>query len=160
MLETSRLRLVPFHAALLVALRDGELTRADALAGAPLPRAVELPPPQLLEHCRRAYEEDETLVGFGPWLVLEDGAVVGNAGFHGAPQDGVVELGYGLAPEVWGRGLATEAAGALVGWALADPRVATIVADTDPENVASQRVLRKLGFTRAGEANGRLRFAL
>jgi RimJ/RimL family protein N-acetyltransferase len=159
-LETSRLRLLPCRSPLLEALRDGDLPAADALAGAPLPRDVESLPPELLERCRLAYEEDETLVGFGPWLVFHDGAVVGGAGFHGAPQAGVVELGYGLAPAVWGRGLATEAVGALVGWARADPRVATIVANTDPENVASQRVLLKVGFTRAGEANGQLRFAL
>jgi RimJ/RimL family protein N-acetyltransferase len=159
-LTTARLRLVPFSAPLLIALRDGDLARADLLAGAPLPRAVELPPPPLLEHCRRAYDGDPTLVGFGPWLLLEAAAVVGNAGFHGPPQDGVVELGYGLAPEVWGRGLATEAAGALVEWARADGRVERIVADVEPSNAASQAVLAKLGFVRAGEVNGRLRFAL
>jgi RimJ/RimL family protein N-acetyltransferase len=159
-LTTERLRLVPFSEELLVALRDGDLDRADILAGAPLPRAVELPPPPMLERCRAVYAADPTLVGFGPWLLLEDGAVVGNAGFHGPPEDGVVELGYGLAPQVWGRGLATEAATALVAWAQADLRVERIVADVDPPNAASQAVLAKLGFARAGEVDGRLRFAL
>jgi RimJ/RimL family protein N-acetyltransferase len=159
-LRTARLHLVPFSETLLIALRDGDLARAELLTGAPLPRTVALPPPPLLEHCRRAYDGDPNLVGFGPWLLLEDGAIVGNAGFHGPPQEGVVELGYGLAPEAWGRGLATEAARALVEWARADGRVERIVADVDASNAASQAVLAKVGFARAGEVNGRLRFAL
>jgi RimJ/RimL family protein N-acetyltransferase len=56
------------------------------------------------------------------------------------------ELGYWLAPDAWGRGIATEAAAALVGWgfeALALDRVhARVLAD----NPASRRVLDKLGL--------------
>jgi RimJ/RimL family protein N-acetyltransferase len=52
---------------------------------------------------------------WAPFLVThrESGAVIGLCGFKGpADADGVIELGYGIAPQFRGQGLATEAAGA------------------------------------------------
>ena len=83
-------------------------------------------------------------------LVLRaSGLVVGTAGFFGPPgAEGRVEIGYGLVPEVRGRGLPTEVVDALVSLARQDPRVGVVVASTDPDNLASQRVLDKSGFVR------------
>ena len=78
--------------------------------------------------------------------------VVGTAGFKGPPDaDGVVEIAYGVAPEYQGRGYATEAATALVEFALAEPSVRTVRAHTLPEPNASTRVLTKNGFRHLGE---------
>jgi [ribosomal protein S5]-alanine N-acetyltransferase len=78
--------------------------------------------------------------------------VVGTAGFKGPPDaDGVVEIAYGVAPEYQGRGYATEAANALVEFALSDPNVRTVRAHTLPEQNASTRVLTKNGFRHLGE---------
>jgi RimJ/RimL family protein N-acetyltransferase len=78
--------------------------------------------------------------------------VVGTAGFKGPPDtDGVVEIAYGVAPEYQGRGYATEAATALVEFALSDPRVQTVRAHTLPEPNASTRVLTRNGFRHLGE---------
>lgn len=74
-----------------------------------------------------------------------DGVAIGGIGFKGAPEDGAVEIGYGLVPSARGRGYATEAAGAMVRLA-ASLGVTTVRADTDADNVASQRVLEKNGF--------------
>jgi RimJ/RimL family protein N-acetyltransferase len=57
-----------------------------------------------------------------------------------------VELGYLLAPEFWGRGLATEATTALVDAVFALSPVGCIVANVRVINVASRRVLEKCGF--------------
>lgn len=57
-----------------------------------------------------------------------------------------LEIGYLIVPENWGRGLATEIAGALVDYIFAGFDVPRIVAVVDPENIPSQRVLQKCGF--------------
>jgi len=82
----------------------------------------------------------------------EESRVIGTAGFKGAPDaDGVVEIAYGIAPEYQGRGYATEAAQALVEFALAEDSVKTVRAHTLPEPNASTRVLTKNGFRHLGE---------
>ncbi|GAA5513865.1 hypothetical protein Dcar01_02613 [Deinococcus carri] len=80
-------------------------------------------------------------------------SAVGQMGAKGTPDArGDLEIGYGLNPEVWGRGYATEAVGALVGALLARPDVRRVTAQTATTNPASGRVLEKLGFTRVGQA--------
>jgi RimJ/RimL family protein N-acetyltransferase len=61
-----------------------------------------------------------------------------------------VEVAYRLTRGAWGRGIATEAARALVAHALGPLGLSRVVAVTYPENRASQRVLDKLGFERRG----------
>lgn len=61
-----------------------------------------------------------------------------------------VELGYVLAREYWGQGFATEAAGAVVVWALAQPEIYRVGAVCDVDNTASLRVLEKIGMQREG----------
>jgi RimJ/RimL family protein N-acetyltransferase len=61
-----------------------------------------------------------------------------------------LELGYRLRRAAWGRGLATEAATALVRTALADPEVTGVVAAALVPNRASWRVMEKVGMSRVG----------
>ena len=79
-------------------------------------------------------------------LTLRDGAVIGDLCFKGPPAAGEVEIGYGLAPEYWGQGYATEAVQAAVAWAFRQPDVWTVWAETLSDNIASQKVLAKVGF--------------
>lgn len=67
-----------------------------------------------------------------------------------AAADPDVEVAYRLVRAAWGRGLATEAARALVAHGLSTLGLPRLVAVTYPENRASQRVLDKLGFERRG----------
>ena len=62
-----------------------------------------------------------------------------------------VELGYDLHPDVWGRGLATEAARATVRLALGPLGIDRVIAVVKPNHVASRRVLEKTGLTQTGE---------
>jgi RimJ/RimL family protein N-acetyltransferase len=62
-----------------------------------------------------------------------------------------IELGYRLRRSAWGRGLATEAAAALVGLALADPGVTCVVAAALVPNRGSTRVMEKAGLSRVRE---------
>jgi RimJ/RimL family protein N-acetyltransferase len=59
-------------------------------------------------------------------------------------------LGYCLTDAAWGRGYATEAAGALLEWAFDAMDLNRVQAETDTRNAASARVLEKLGFVREG----------
>ena len=80
------------------------------------------------------------------------GAVVGRCGFTGPPAaEGVVEIAYGVSPEHQGKGYATEAAAALVSYALSHEQIRTVRAHTLPQPNASTRVLTKCGFQRVGE---------
>jgi RimJ/RimL family protein N-acetyltransferase len=95
--------------------------------------------------------------GFGPWIVELDGEAIGlvEVNYAGAGITGIapdeVELGWAIAEQWQGRGLATEAARA----AIADvrERVAPpwLVAYIRPDNAASLRVADKLGLRREGE---------
>lgn len=93
--------------------------------------------------------------GFGIWILRDAGAgqVVGRAGLRylGLGHASEVELGYALLPELWGRGLATDAARACVTIAREWLGLGSIVALTLPDHVASQRVLAKSAFVREGE---------
>jgi len=73
--------------------------------------------------------------------------VIGSAGFKGPPDSsGVVEIAYGIVPTSQGRGYATEAAKALVDFALGDADVQLVRAHTLPVANASTHVLTKCGF--------------
>lgn len=67
------------------------------------------------------------------------------------------ELGYWFTPSAWGKGYATEFVKALVPWAFETwPRLNRIEAMAYERNEASQKVLRKSGFTREGMRRGAL----
>jgi ribosomal-protein-alanine N-acetyltransferase len=76
--------------------------------------------------------------------------VVGSVIFHGRPDDGVAEVGYGVEDRWQCKGLATEATCACVEWALAQPGIHTVTATTPPWHAASIRVLEKSGLVKVG----------
>ncbi|NNC89079.1 MAG: GNAT family N-acetyltransferase [Akkermansiaceae bacterium] len=80
-----------------------------------------------------------------------DGHAVGGMELRFVPKYRLAELGYALAPQFWSKGYVTEAARALIAAAFtADPGLNRIRAWTTPENSASHRVLKKLGFRQEG----------
>ena len=85
------------------------------------------------------------------------GRVIGDAGFGVFAATGDVELGYTLARDAWGRGYATEAAGACLAAGLEHLGVPRIVALVDAENEASTRVATRIGLalTESVQAHGR-----
>ncbi|QNS04577.1 GNAT family N-acetyltransferase [Streptomyces xanthii] len=148
-LHTARLRLRPF-------------TEADATAlfalhsNAHVLRYWDSPPwtdPARAERfvavCRRIEEE-----GSGARVAIEraaDGAFVGWCGLvEWNPDFRSASLGYCLGEEMWGQGYATEAAHALLRWAFDTLDLNRVQAETDTRNVASARVLEKVGFVREG----------
>lgn len=79
------------------------------------------------------------------------GALIGSCGLHRSRPGAEPELLYSLARERWGRGLATEAARAVVDDAFSRLGFARVMARADVPNRDSQRVMQRLGMAYAGE---------
>jgi RimJ/RimL family protein N-acetyltransferase len=97
----------------------------------------------------RAAEKKAPAAGFGMYQIFDaaSGLVVGDIGFHAAPDaHGTVEVGYGVATQYWGRGIASHALRTLTKWALSQPQVKTVIARTEVDYEASRRVLEAAGF--------------
>ncbi len=102
-----------------------------------------------------------------PWYGLlrtdEEDVLCGSIGFKGPPDGaGVVEVGYSVLPEYARQGIATEMLTAVTEWAKGNPKVRAIEAETFPDNMASIRVLEKVGFIEVGPGReqGTTRFRL
>ncbi len=95
--------------------------------------------------------------GFYRITRLDDGLAVGGIGFKGRPVGGCVEIGYGLVPSARGRGFAAEAAVALLTVATGQG-LARVVAETTPDNIASQRTLLRAGFRPVSTSEDHLLF--
>jgi [ribosomal protein S5]-alanine N-acetyltransferase len=89
-------------------------------------------------------------------VLKESGEPAGEIGFKGPPAEGKVEVGYGTREYHQGKGLMTEALRVLSQWTFSQRQhpVQTIIAHTEKDNAASQRVLEKAGFSRTGEEEG------
>jgi ribosomal-protein-alanine N-acetyltransferase len=84
-------------------------------------------------------------------LVAEDGSILGRFNLYDL-QDGAAVLGYRVAQQVAGRGVATAAVQELCRLAAAQYGLRTLRAATNHDNVASQKVLTKAGFVPTGPA--------
>jgi RimJ/RimL family protein N-acetyltransferase len=108
----------------------------------------------------RAVDNGADPGAYGVYQLVRSGdqVVVGDIGFHGPPNPaGSVTVGYGLAPGARGHGYATEALRAVVAWALAQPEVVVVEADTTHANLPSQRVMERAGM-RMYDKSQQLRF--
>lgn len=77
--------------------------------------------------------------------------LVGTAGFHTvSPQNRSAELAYDLSPSVWGKGIATSIANALVSWAHQHVGVLRVQSTVLESNGRSAKVLERCGFEREG----------
>jgi RimJ/RimL family protein N-acetyltransferase len=92
---------------------------------------------------------------YGIWVIDEraTGEPVGWAALKYLDTSDEIEVGYGLRRAAWGRGVATEAARRLVRHGFEDRGLECIVGVTNPDNVASQNVLRKAGLNYRGLVN-------
>jgi ribosomal-protein-alanine N-acetyltransferase len=86
--------------------------------------------------------------GYGIWLIeLGSGpGLIGTAGLRPLEESGL-EIFYSLAPGAWGHGYATEAARAVVEYALGPLGLPEVLAEVDEGNAASVAVVKRLGMT-------------
>jgi RimJ/RimL family protein N-acetyltransferase len=162
-LATLRLRLRPFEAGdagLLVELdRDPEVMRwINGGRAVPEEEVVKASVPRVMA-------QTDALRGVGFWTA-RDGASDERLGwFHIKPPrvppgmtaaewklaPGEQEIGWRLVRRVWGRGLATEGARALIGFAFASLGASRVIACAMSGNTASRRVMEKVGMRYDGE---------
>jgi len=112
-----------------------------------------------IEASRRSFRE-RGLGQFAFWPLAspaEPAAIAGFAGLRTFGANDDVELLYGLRPAFGRRGLATEAAGAVLRFGFEAAGLAEILAGADPPNAASFRVMERLGmsFLREQTIDGR-----
>ena len=138
--ETERLFIYPVSDAEMRALaeneKDPELRKAYS---------------EMLRGCEA---EPESRIWYAAWKIAlreSPGGAVGDLCFKGPPKGGAVEVGYGLREGFCGNGYMTEALGAVCAWALSQPGVTRVEAETEPGNTASRKVLARVGFVPTGE---------
>jgi [ribosomal protein S5]-alanine N-acetyltransferase len=108
-------------------------------------------------------KRDSSVKGWGVWFVIrrENNQVIGDIGFKGKPNDRkTVEIGYGIIPAAQNKGFATEAVQALIDWAFSSGQVEKVIAECLEDNVASIRVLEKVGMKRTSAKDGMLYWEL
>lgn len=146
MIETERLILRPFH--------DGDREAFAAINADPRVG-------YWLGSVRTRAESDQTInginarivaLGFDFWAAerKSDARLVGMIGLRkmDEPPGPCVEMGWRLAHDAQGQGLATEGAAAALAWGFANLDVAEIIAFTAYNNLRSQAVMQRLGMTR------------
>ncbi len=161
MIETNYLRLLPCELSHLeTILKDKK--ELEPLLDVSVPKTWPVFP-QAMPYIYERLKSDPSSTGWWSYLFVHarDRVLVGEGGFKGKPDgSNTVEIGYAIIPEYRGRGLATEAAEGLVGWAFSHPDVSAVVAHTLPDGHHSIRVLEKLGMNPVGTVDGVLRWRL
>lgn len=150
LIETERLRLEPFNKSHINGLRamdsDPEILRY-------ISNGVTKSHDETMETIQRVQTRWQQY-GFSWWAMCDkqSGEVAGAACLqHLANQDGApLEIGWRLRKEFHGKGLATEAAKAIVDFAVERVGVTYLVAVAHPDNLASQRVMQRLGMIYKG----------
>ncbi len=150
--RTARFDLVCLDLPVLEALIGGDLETARLLTGLPLDETTFSGDAGVLVRRRDQLLADPSEL---PWLLRavvdrKSGIVVGRVGFHSPPVDGVVEIGYVVAPAWRRRGVAVEVAAGLIGMAR-DAGVRQCLGSFSPTNAGSRAVLARLGFGHVGE---------
>jgi RimJ/RimL family protein N-acetyltransferase len=117
------------------------------------------------EHTRAAFAQDEEgrLAGESLNLAVTDaahtGVIWGGTSIYDVdPRSASASVGYWLAPQARGRGIATRTLRLLSAWALGQLAVERLTLTCAPDNAASQRVALRCGFVREGVLRSHLPF--
>ena len=139
--------LSPLSRTHLEALRDS--SAPPDLAGRAESEA--LPPPRVAIRALKSLNEGCEPLWASTFCIVRDGdqKIVGSCGFKGSPNNGRVEIGYGVSPACRREGVATSAVSQLVELAFS-AGANEVLAQVLPENLASSGVARKLGFRNLG----------
>lgn len=149
-IETERLELIPLNLSQLkswiedISSLEKELNvtyRAESMEGI----FLEIVRGQLIT----TQKDPKNFVWHSFWFLIRksDRTVVGSADFKDVPNSNrEVEIGYGLGKEFEHNGYMTEAVKAMCDWALKQNDVVSVIAETDLEGLASQKILERCGF--------------
>lgn len=149
--HTERLRLEPFSPRYLTQLNAmNNIPEVMRYLGGEIPEPIEKTRENITRVQKRWMKH-----GFGWWVVIEKASdtLVGAACLqHLAHQEGAdLEIGWRLLPDYQGKGFATEAGQAAIDYGFGPIGAERLKAVTLPENIASQKVMQRLGMTYIGE---------
>lgn len=148
MIETDHLHLIPCEPGHIAALLHSRQDLAATLQVRLPDGWPHFPEAFSLETYARLQADPALRQWYGYFFIHpQTRALVGSGGFAGPPDaDGVVEIGYEIAPEYQNRGFATIAAQALIRYAFSHDSVTAVIAHTLAETNASNSVLQKVGM--------------
>ena len=86
--------------------------------------------------------------GYGRWAVIykPDNKIIGFAGLKYLPEVDETDIGFRFLPEYWGKGIATEVSKEIIKYGFTKLNLTKIIGIAMPENIASCRVLEKIGL--------------
>lgn len=148
-LQTERLKLRPFHdrdapSILALFMDKGFMEYSSAPMFNSIEEALEL----VIRDATKRASGERLRLGIER---LEDGAVIGYCDLFNIDRDCKKgEIGYGLRSEECGCGFMTEALSVFVNFVLHDLQLNRVMAEIDPANTKSERILTRLGFTKEG----------
>ncbi|MCL9805777.1 GNAT family N-acetyltransferase [Flavobacterium amniphilum] len=93
--------------------------------------------------------ESTTNLFYTFWVIIlkAENAIAAEICLKGTPNEkGEVEIGYETFEDFRGKGIMPEAVGELAKWCFTNQTVKAIIAETDDDNIASQRTLKKNNF--------------
>ncbi|GLZ80315.1 GNAT family acetyltransferase [Actinorhabdospora filicis] len=124
---------------------------AGLLGDPEVTRWMGVPARPIREVFRRGFDP-ATKPDWDIWAIWENGTFVGHGELKPSPDEHVDghELVYAIVPGAWGRGLGTEIAEGITKYGLETLGLDAVHATVAPENEASVRLLRKIGYTDAG----------
>ncbi|CAM3291202.1 GNAT family N-acetyltransferase [Kibdelosporangium persicum] len=147
MLTTDRLVIRAFH-------RDDTAALAAYRSDPVVARYQSWETPLSLKDAAKAVAEyaadDPDMNGWYQWAIDLNGVLIGDIGVNVHDNCMQAEIGFTLAAQYHRRGYGTEAVERIVEHLFADRRLHRISAECDARNVASARLLRKVGFRQEG----------
>jgi ribosomal-protein-alanine N-acetyltransferase len=155
MIETARLKLIPLRTEHLQAFFRNRQA-LGCLLGVEVPQDWPVFP-ESMDYWQGNPDKVSEIGDWTNYLFIHkfDVKVIGDGGFKAKPNaDGKTEIGCSIIPGYRGKGLATEAAQALLDWAFAHVEVTTVYAETFPDRRDSMRLVQKLGMSFDGTHHG------
>lgn len=96
---------------------------------------------------------DDEKIGFCGVIEKETKRFVGWCGLWRLKETKEIEVGYAINKDFWGKGYASESAKGCLEYGFNELNLDKIVAVADPENIASQNVMKRIGMKYAGIGN-------
>jgi len=165
MLETERLILKPltYNQLLKYVISDNSLETELNLNGASRTISPELKEALEKTILPNVADKKRDYLYSTIWTAISktENKMVGDICMYGEPNaDGEIEIGYGTYDEFQNKGFMTEIVKGIIEWAKNQPKVKSIIASTEKDNIASFSILRKNDFIKVGETDSLLNWRL
>lgn len=146
---TDRLVLVPISYEMIDSLQDRESTILESIGFKKNESWPTDDTMDILPIYKALLENTKTITGFEMWIIVIENSsvIIGDIGFIDQPnKEGEVEIGYGLVEDERKKGYGFEAVKAMIEWTLNNEKVQCIKAECLINNIASSKILKKVGM--------------